>query len=317
MHLNPLRRAVAFVALGNLAYFGVEFSIALAIGSVSLFADSVNFLEDASVNLLILVALGWTVRKRARIGMLLAVILLIPGLAALWTAWEKLTSSQPPAPLPLSATGLGALAVNLACAVVLARYRHHGGSLTKAAFLSATPRRSFFSRTGLSAASTPCTWKTDLDVSTPTLITSFMDGLLQLVCNDPAWHIDAVRGPSTPTEEQQRAAPRDLPTEGVERRQQAERADQDGGGQEEELVDEAAHGPTRCSILALHLPGVGVDDQHESLPTLHQGRGEVLALLGEAFKGADALIRETRRPALSFEKIERPGRAPPLGACVL
>jgi hypothetical protein len=38
-----------------------------------------------------------------------------------------------------------------------------------------------------------------LDVSTPTLITSIMDGLLQLVCNDPAWHIDAVRGPSTPT----------------------------------------------------------------------------------------------------------------------
>ena len=37
----------------------------------------------------------------------------------------------------LSFTGLGALAVNLACAFVLARYRHRSGSLTKAAFLSA------------------------------------------------------------------------------------------------------------------------------------------------------------------------------------
>src|SRR5579863_2703986 len=137
MDRNPLRQAIGFVALANLAYFGVEFSVAVAIGSVSLFADSIDFLEDASVNLLILVALGWTARKRARVGMLLAIILLIPGFAALWTAWEKLASSLPPAPVPLSVTGLGALAVNLACAVVLARYRHHGGSLTKAAFLSA------------------------------------------------------------------------------------------------------------------------------------------------------------------------------------
>ena len=137
MHRNPLRLAVGFVALANLAYFGIEFCVAVAIGSVSLFADSIDFLEDASVNLLILVALGWTARKRARVGMSLAVVLLIPGLAALWTAWEKLASPLPPAPLPLSVTGLGALGVNLACALVLARFRHHSGSLTKAAFLSA------------------------------------------------------------------------------------------------------------------------------------------------------------------------------------
>ena len=42
-----------------------------------------------------------------------------------------------PAPVPLSLAGLGALAVNLSCAFMLARYRHHSGSLTKATFLSA------------------------------------------------------------------------------------------------------------------------------------------------------------------------------------
>ena len=63
-----LRRTVRFVALANLAYFGIEFAVALHIGSVALFADSVDFLEDASVNLLILVALGWSLRMRARIG---------------------------------------------------------------------------------------------------------------------------------------------------------------------------------------------------------------------------------------------------------
>jgi Co/Zn/Cd efflux system component len=42
-----------------------------------------------------------------------------------------------PAPLPMTLTGLGALAVNLGCAFVLAKVRHHGGSLSRAAFLSA------------------------------------------------------------------------------------------------------------------------------------------------------------------------------------
>src|SRR3546814_7980796 len=44
---KALRRVVGTVALLNLAYFGVEFAVALRIGSVSLFADSVDFLEAA------------------------------------------------------------------------------------------------------------------------------------------------------------------------------------------------------------------------------------------------------------------------------
>jgi Co/Zn/Cd efflux system component len=47
---DGLRRAIWIVALLNLAYFGVEFAVALSIGSVSLFADSVDFFEDAAVN---------------------------------------------------------------------------------------------------------------------------------------------------------------------------------------------------------------------------------------------------------------------------
>ena len=37
-HNSVLRRAVSIVALANLAYFGIEFTVALSIGSVSLFA---------------------------------------------------------------------------------------------------------------------------------------------------------------------------------------------------------------------------------------------------------------------------------------
>lgn len=149
-HAEGLRRAVAAVAVLNLAYFGVEFSVALSISSVSLFADSIDFLEDTAINLLILVALGWSAQKRSIVGMVLAAILLVPGIATIWTAWQKFNLPVPPAPLPLSLTGLGALVVNLICAFLLVRYRSHGGSLSRAAFLSA--RNDAFANVAIIAA---------------------------------------------------------------------------------------------------------------------------------------------------------------------
>src|SRR5262245_43269884 len=134
---QSLRRAVIAVALLNLAYFGVEYAVAVRIGSVSLFADSIDFLEDASVNLLILIALGWSARARGLVGIGLATLILIPGIATLWTAWQKFAMPVPPEPLSLSLTGVGAFAVNLTCAFLLMRVRAHAGSLTRAAFLSA------------------------------------------------------------------------------------------------------------------------------------------------------------------------------------
>jgi Co/Zn/Cd efflux system component len=132
-----LRRALVVVAVLNLGYFGVELAGAVAIGSLALFADSVDFLEDAGINILILIGLGWTLAARARLAMGLAALMLVPAAAFLWTLWQKLQSPMPPDALPLTLLGLGALAVNLACALVLARHRHAGGSLMKAAFLSA------------------------------------------------------------------------------------------------------------------------------------------------------------------------------------
>ena len=134
---SALRRAVLIVALANLTYFFVEFAVARRIGSVALFADSIDFLEDTAVNLLILMALGWTARNRARVGMVLACLLLAPAAATLWTAWQKFSAPSPPEPWLLSITGMGALVVNLSCAWLLTRFRHHSGSLTRAAFLSA------------------------------------------------------------------------------------------------------------------------------------------------------------------------------------
>jgi len=131
------RLAIGLVAALNLAYFWVEIVVALNIGSVSLFADSIDFLEDTAVNLLILLAIGWSAYKRSLVGMLLAGILLAPGIATVWMAWQKLGSPVAPAPLPLTLAGSGALAVNVACALLLARFRKNESSLVRAATLSA------------------------------------------------------------------------------------------------------------------------------------------------------------------------------------
>lgn len=132
-----LRKTVAIVAVFNLAYFGVESVIAAWIQSVALFADSIDFLEDATVNFLVLVALGWSAARRRIVGIGLALVILVPGIAALWTAWQKLGTQAAPEAVTLTLAGLGALAVNATCATLLARVRDTGGSLSKAAFLSA------------------------------------------------------------------------------------------------------------------------------------------------------------------------------------
>lgn len=132
-----LRRTVATVAALNIAYFCIEFAVARAIGSVSLFADSVDFLEDASVNTLVLVAVGMTATFRRIAGLGFVGLLMVPSIAALWTALDKFSHPTPADPLQLTLTAIGALIVNGYCAYLLAKVRDTGGSLSKAAFLSA------------------------------------------------------------------------------------------------------------------------------------------------------------------------------------
>lgn len=135
--MQTLRRVVLVVALLNLAYFAVEFTVALAIGSVALFADSVDFLEDALINVLIFVALPWTPARRRTVGSVLAFVILVPAVATIGMAVAKILDPYPPAPVPLTVTALGALVINATAAVLLVRHRNGTGSLTTAAWLSA------------------------------------------------------------------------------------------------------------------------------------------------------------------------------------
>ena len=134
---HRIRRTVLIVAALNLGYFGVEAAVALAIGSVSLLADSVDFLEDTAVNLMIFLALGWSLRARARMGRLMAGVILLPALAAVWQVVAKIGEPVAPEPTPLILAAVGAFVVNGVCALLLVRVRHHGGSMTGAAWLAA------------------------------------------------------------------------------------------------------------------------------------------------------------------------------------
>ena len=134
---RTIGRTVLVVAALNLAYFGVEFVAALRIGSVSLLADSVDFLEDTAINILIFFALGWSARRRANVGMCLAALMMMPAAALLWTLFQKLSGAVPPDPFTLTAVGAGAFAINFTCACLLVRHRNQQSHLIRAAFLSA------------------------------------------------------------------------------------------------------------------------------------------------------------------------------------
>ncbi len=132
-----LRRTVLIVAAINAAYFVIEVVVAIAIGSVSLLADSVDFLEDTAVNLLIALALGWSLASRARVGRLLALVILVPALAVVVQLVLKIGDPVAPAVTPLVLAAAGAALVNLVCALLLARIRAAGGSMVGAAWYAA------------------------------------------------------------------------------------------------------------------------------------------------------------------------------------
>ena len=132
-----LRTTVIWVAILNFSYFIIEGIVALTIGSVSLFADSVDFFEDFAVNTLIAIALGFSLRTRAIIGKIMSGIILLPSIAALVQAIIKFSHPTAPDPLRLMITAGGAIVINTVCVLLLARCRNEGGSLSIAAFLAA------------------------------------------------------------------------------------------------------------------------------------------------------------------------------------
>jgi len=132
-----LRKTVLVIAALNFTYFVVEFYYGRLFNSIALISDSVDFLEDASINILIALAIGWTLRKRQITSYFLAAILLVPGIAFLWNAIHQILSPEVPEGAGMSFVGFGALLVNISCALLISRHKNEEGGLVKAAYYSA------------------------------------------------------------------------------------------------------------------------------------------------------------------------------------
>jgi len=135
--VNSIRNVVRIIAIANLSYFCVEFFFAQKIGSVSLFADSIDFLEDASVNILIFMAIGWSLAARARLSKFLALLLLVPAISVVIGTIYEINNPSAPDAISLTAVSFGALVVNSVCALALVKFRRDKQSLVLAAYLSA------------------------------------------------------------------------------------------------------------------------------------------------------------------------------------
>ena len=132
-----LRKTVLLVATLNLIYFVVEYYYGQLYDSVALIGDSVDFLEDASVNILIALAIGWSLKKRRYTSYALALLLLVPGVAFLWNAIHQFLSPEVPEGRGMGIVGFGALLVNTTCAFLIARHRKEEDGLVTAAYYSA------------------------------------------------------------------------------------------------------------------------------------------------------------------------------------
>ena len=182
--VDRLRRVVLIVAGLNFGYFFVEFAVAIVAGSVALLADSVDFLEDTAVNVLIFVALGWPMARRALMGKAMAVVILGPAIFAAWEGVRRLSDPIAPQVVPLVIASVGAIVINGTSAWLLAGVRRHGGSLSRAAFLSA--RNDVLVNVAIIAMGVVTTWT---DSGWPDLILGCVIILLAFHAAHEVWEV--------------------------------------------------------------------------------------------------------------------------------
>lgn len=123
-HVTPAyRRALWIVVALNVGYGIVEMLGGFLAQSQALKADALDFLGDGLITLLGLIAIGWSLRWRARSALIQGLFLGALGLSVLSTsAYRALVQERPEAEL-MGLYGLIALAVNVAAAAVLVPHR--------------------------------------------------------------------------------------------------------------------------------------------------------------------------------------------------
>ena len=60
---------------------------------------------------------------RPKLSKILVIVILLPGLTALWAAWEQIVRPLPPEAFKLTLVGFGALLTNITCTIILMKFR--------------------------------------------------------------------------------------------------------------------------------------------------------------------------------------------------
>ena len=134
--------AVLWAALAiNAVMFVIEVSAGLGAASLSLQADSLDFLGDAANYGVALFVLGLPLRWRATTALLKAAAMALFGLWIFAQAADQALHPGLPSAAVMSGIGMLALAANLACALLL--YRHRFGDSNRRAVWLCTRNDAF------------------------------------------------------------------------------------------------------------------------------------------------------------------------------
>lgn len=123
-HITPAyRRALWIVVLLNVGYGLIEIIGGLIADSQALKADALDFLGDGSITFLGLLAIGWSLRLRARTALLQGIFLAVMGIGVLgYTIYRTQVLQTPDAEL-MGIIGFGALLINVISVIVLLPHR--------------------------------------------------------------------------------------------------------------------------------------------------------------------------------------------------
>src|ERR1700682_175427 len=129
-HLDPAYRIALIVcAMLNIAMVFIEGSAGLWIGSAALLADAGDFVEDAAVLGLAVVAVRWSVRGRAAAGLVQGIAMAGVGVGAIVQIMLRILKGGAPPPSVMGGVAVLALAVNGYCAYRLVRFRRGDASM--------------------------------------------------------------------------------------------------------------------------------------------------------------------------------------------
>lgn len=134
-HDPAYRRALWIVVLLNLGFGVVETIGGFLARSQALKADALDFIGDGSITLVGLLALTWAAETRARVALTQGCFLACLGVAVIATAiWRGMNAIPPEADI-MGGIGVAALAVNIAAALALMRFRERGDANARAIWL--------------------------------------------------------------------------------------------------------------------------------------------------------------------------------------